>query len=123
MKKLAWMLLFFSGTLAAQNTTLPTAATMGTGADLVRQCSDVAPVRRAEEAHAAGYARGYCFGVLTTAAEILDADGQIHFPNGASFGQIQKLVTNYLNAHPEEWEKPASFLVRKALKQAWGKGD
>jgi len=122
MKKLAWMLLFSSGTLmSAQNTTLPTAATMGTGADLARQCSDVPPVRRAEEAHAAGYAQGYCFGVLTTAAEILDADGEIHFPDGASFGQIQKIVTNYLNAHPEEWEKPAALLVRKALKQAWGK--
>lgn len=57
----------------------------------------------------------------TTAAEILDADGQIHFPDGAGFGQIQKIVTNYLNEHPEEWEKPASFLVRKALKKAWGK--
>jgi len=122
MKKLAWMLLFFSWTFAsAQSTSLPTAATMGTGADLAHQCSDVPPVRKAEETHAAGYAQGYCFGVLTTAAEILDADGEIHFPDGASFGQIQKIVTNYLNAHPEEWEKPAALLARKALKQAWGK--
>lgn len=107
--------------MAAQNTTLPTAATMGTGADLAHQCSENPPVQRAEEAHAVGYAQGYCFGVLTTAAEILDADGQIHFPDGASFNQIQKIVINYLNEHPEEWEKPASFLVRKALKKAWGK--
>ena len=121
MKKLAWLLLFFSGALmSAQNPTLPSAATMGTGADLARQCSDMPPVKKVVEGVAAGYAQGYCFGTLTTAAEILDADGQIHFPDGASFGQIQKTVMNYLNAHPEEWQQQASFLVRKALKQAWG---
>jgi len=121
MKRLVLMLLFSSGSLLfAQKTTLPSAATMGTGADLVRQCSDTPPARKIEDAVASGYAQGYCFGVLTTASEILDVDGQIHFPDGASFGQIQKVVMNYLNSHPEEWHQQASFLVRKALKQAWG---
>ena len=106
--------------MPAQNVKLASGAIMGTGADLARQCSDMPPARKAEDAVASGYAQGYCFGVLTTAAEILDADGQIHFPEGASFGQIQKIVTNYLNAHPEEWQQPASHLVKKALKQAWG---
>lgn len=121
MKKLALTVLFFSGSLAlTQNPTLPSASSMGTGADLARQCSDLPPIQKAREGLAAGYAQGYCFGVLTTAAEILDADGQIHFPDGASFAQIQKIVMNYLNAHPEEWQQQASFLVRKALRQAWG---
>lgn len=34
--------------------------------------------------------------------------------------KIQKIVVNYLNAHPEEWQKPASVLVKQALKQVWG---
>lgn len=64
---------------------------------------------------------GYCFGVINTVSELLQADGEIHLPDGEiSFEQTKKIVTNYLNAHPEEWQKPASSLVKKALKQAWG---
>ncbi|HET9307046.1 MAG TPA: Rap1a/Tai family immunity protein [Candidatus Sulfotelmatobacter sp.] len=118
MKKVVLLVLLFGGGLAFAQ--MPSSGTIGTGADLAHHCADRPPVGKASEAVDAAYAQGYCFGVLTTAAEILDSDGQIHFPDGASFAQIQKIVTNYLNAHPEEWQKPASQLVKKALKQAWG---
>ena len=119
MRNLALFLLLSAATMLAQNLG-SSAAIKGTGADLVHQCSDSQSVRGANEGVNAAYAQGYCFGVLTTAAELLDSDGQIHFPEGVSFGQIQKTVMNYLNSHPEEWQKPASLLVKKALRQAWG---
>ena len=68
-----------------------------------------------------GYGVGYCFGVINTASELLQVRGEIHLPDGqVTFEQIKKIVTNYLDAHPDEWQKPASVVVTKALKQAWG---
>ena len=97
-----------------------------TGTDLVHQCADRQLTKRggtdaAIEAQDIGYGIGYCFGVINTAAEILQVRGEIRLPDGdVSFEQIKKIVTNYLDAHPDEWQKPASVLVIKALKQAWG---
>lgn len=97
-----------------------------TGTDLVRQCTDQQLTKRgaadaAIEAQEIGYGMGYCFGVINTASEILQVHGEIHLPDGdVTFEQVKKIVTNYLDAHPEEWQKPASVLVTKALKQAWG---
>jgi len=118
-KNLVLFLLVFGAFMLGQNSG-GQSAIKGTGADLVRQCADAPRARNADEAVSAAYGQGYCFGVLTTVAELLDSDGKIHFPDGASFGQTQKIVMNYLNAHPEEWQKPASLLVTKALRQAWG---
>ena|ERR1700722_3108698 len=97
-----------------------------TGTDLVHQCADRklakrAPADAAIESSEIGYGMGYCFGVINTASEILQARGEIRLPDGdVTFEQVKKIVTNYLDAHPEEWQKPASVLVTKALKQAWG---
>ena len=107
--------------MRAQNGTQPpSASVVGTGADLARKCSEVPPPHSVDDGVNQAYSRGYCFGALTTAAELLDSDGHIHFPEGATFAQIQKIVMNYLNAHPEEWQKAASLVVKKALRQAWG---
>lgn len=119
MKKLA-VIPFLSVVLVFGQGGKSSTGIVGTGADLARKCSEGPPARSVDEGVTEAYANGYCFGVLTTAAEILDSDGQIHFPEGASFVQIQKIVVNYLNAHPEDWQKPASLLVKRALKQAWG---
>jgi len=99
-----------------------------TGTDLLHQCQSYE--RNATQKSAAdlaiemeniGYGMGYCFGVIITTSEILQVRGEIHLPEGqVSFEQTKKIVTNYLDAHPEEWQKPASVLVTKALKQAWG---
>jgi hypothetical protein len=97
-----------------------------TGSDLAHQCADRQLTKRtaadaAIESSKIGYGMGYCFGVINTASEILQARGEIRLPDGdITFEQVKKIVTNYLDAHPEEWQKPASVLVTKALKQAWG---
>jgi hypothetical protein len=97
-----------------------------TGTDLVHQCADRQLTKRgavdaAVEAEEIGYGMGYCFGVINTAAELLQANGDIHLPDGdVTFEQVKKVVTNYLDAHLAEWQKPASVVVTKALKQAWG---
>jgi hypothetical protein len=98
------------------------------GTDLLHQCADYdrqvtkrGAADAAIEASKIGYGLGYCFGVINTAAEILQVRGEIHLPEGnVTFEQLKKIVTNYLEAHPEEWQKPASVVVTKALKQAWG---
>lgn len=99
------------------------------GTDLVHQCQsydrNVTPKGAGDiaiEMQSLGYGMGYCFGVINTTAELLQIHGDIRLPDGGeiSFEQIKKIVTNYLDAHPEEWQKPASVVVTKALKQAWG---
>ena len=95
-----------------------------TGTDPAHKCADRQLTKRsaaeaAIESSEVGYGMGYCFGVINTASEILQARGEIHLPDGdITFEQVK----NYLDAHPEEWQKPASVLVTKALKQAWGPG-
>jgi hypothetical protein len=97
-----------------------------TGTDLVHQCADRQLTKRggadlAIEAQNTGYGMGYCFGVINTAFEMLQVRGEIYMPEGdVTFEQVKKIVTNYLDAHPEEWQRPASAVVTKALKQAWG---
>ncbi len=86
MKKLA-LLPLLSTVLVFGQATGPSAGTTGTGADLARKCSEAPAARSVEAGMTDAYAQGYCFGVLTTAAELLDSDGQIHFPDGAGFAQ------------------------------------
>jgi len=65
------------------------------------------------EAQDIGYGMGYCFGVINTAAEILQVHGEIHLPDGdITFEQIKKIVTNYLDAHPDEWQRPSAAATR-----------
>ena len=98
------------------------------GTDLLHQCAayDRQITKRgaadaAIEASEIGYGLGYCFGVINATAEILQVHGDIHVPDGeVSFEQLKKIVMNYLNAHPEEWQNPASVVVTKALRNVWG---
>lgn len=38
---------------------------------------------------------------------------------GVTQGQILSIVNNYINAHPEQWTRPAAVVVFQALKQAF----
>jgi hypothetical protein len=84
----------------------------------VHQCADRQRSKRggadmAIEAQDIGYGMGYCFGVINTAAEILQVHGEIHLPDGdITFEQIKKIVTNYLDAHPDEWQRPSAAATR-----------
>jgi hypothetical protein len=98
------------------------------GTDLIHQCAagdrlltKKGAADTAIEASEIGYGLGYCFGVINNTAKILQVHGEIHLPDGnVTFEQVKTIVMNYLDAHPDEWQKPASVLVTKALKQAWG---
>jgi hypothetical protein len=124
MKKLVLVLLFFIGRSAlAQSLQSPSSGTL---ADLAFQCSYKAPdhvtglVDSLEAAHNDGYARGYCFGVLTTAIDLLKNSGEIQLTTDYSLENARKIVRDYLRDHPEESKRQAALPLRTALRQAWG---
>jgi len=48
---------------------------------------------------------------MNTPTEILQVHGDTHLPDGnITFEQIKKIVTNDLDAHPDEWQKPALLI-------------
>ncbi|MEI8033139.1 MAG: Rap1a/Tai family immunity protein [Chlorobiaceae bacterium] len=57
-----------------------------------------------------GYVAGVCDAKMHTLFEI---------PEGATIGQACDVVGQWLDRHPEEWNKPARQLVIKALKEAF----
>lgn len=63
----------------------------------------------------AGNYLGYIQGV----AEATTAD--YSFPNTLTPDDLCRVVTRYLEKHPDKWKEPASNLVRQALAQAYPK--
>lgn len=55
-----------------------------------------------------GHAKGYIDGVI---------DAALGCPHGQHLtaGQAWQMVQNYLEAHPEEWNKSAPILIKEAL--------
>ena len=45
--------------------------------------------------------------------------GWYQIPTNASYGQLYTVVGKWLENHPSEWNKPASYLVYLALKEAF----
>jgi len=78
------------------------------------------PMAAMESMQDDGYARGYCFGVLTTAIDLLKDSGEIQLTTDSTLENARKIVKNYLSANPGESQKPAAPTLRAALKQAWG---
>ncbi len=98
----------------------------GTFADLAYQCSYRAPehpdglANILDAAHSDGYARGYCFGVLSTAIDLLNDSGDIQtMGSDFSFDKARQVIKDYLRNHPEESNKQAAIPLRAALRQAW----
>ncbi len=124
MKKLALVLLFLVGRSALAQS--PQSPSSGTLADLAFQCSYRAPdhvtdiVQALDDAHSDGYARGYCFGVLTTAMDLLKDSGEIQLTTDSTIENARKIVKDYLRNHPEDAQKQASLPLKAALRQAWG---
>jgi len=61
-----------------------------------------------------GQYMGYVVGVHDAAEGVL-----VCSPANATVGQVAAIVAKYLNAHPEEWSRPAHFLVTVALMSAF----
>ena len=55
---------------------------------------------------------GYVLGVY-------DSDHALCAAGQVSLGQISAVVAKYLDDHPADWDKPASSLVRSALRRAF----
>ena len=124
MNKLALvLLLLFVRSAFAQSLQSPSS---GTFADLDYQCSYKAPdhantpMAAMESMQNDGYARGYCFGVLTTAIDLLKDSGEIQLTTDSTLENARKIVKDYLSANPGESQKPITPTLRAALKQAWG---
>jgi|SRR5579863_762 hypothetical protein len=123
MKKLVFVLLFLVGRSAlAQSNQSPSS---GTFADLAFQCSYrtpdhfAGPVDALDAAQSDGYARGYCFGVLTTAMELLKESGEIQLTTDSTVEKAREIVRNYLHDHPGESQSSPALTLRAALRQAW----
>jgi len=62
---------------------------------------------------------GYCIGIISGVNDLLAGLHQIDNPDGSTKGQYIRVVTKYLNDHPEELSERDSVLVIKALKAAF----
>ena len=61
-----------------------------------------------------GVGTGYVIGVYDSAAGIL-----VCSPDGVSVRQVTQIVFNYMQKHPEAWEKSADISVVSALRELW----
>lgn len=69
-----------------------------------------------QEAHDSGY----CFGFVSAVAEHLNEDDGVDFSDKAiTRDQLIRVVQKYMEDHPEELSKPASWLIRQAFIQAF----
>jgi len=66
-----------------------------------------------------GYLGASADGYINGAVDVMIDAGWACFPEGAKVGQTLAIVRNYLNAHPEQWQRKASFLVGRAITQAF----
>jgi hypothetical protein len=67
-----------------------------------------------KDAHGAGMA----FGFISGEASAL-AGSVICFSNATTQGQIVAVVAKFINAHPEDWDKPANVLILRALYESF----
>lgn len=69
-----------------------------------------------QEAHDSGY----CFGFVSAIAEHLNEDDGVDFSDKAiTRDQLIRVVQKYMEDHPEELSKPASWLIRQAFIKAF----
>jgi hypothetical protein len=69
-----------------------------------------------QEAHDSGYCMGFVSGI----AETMNSDEGVDFSDPAiTRDQLIRVVQKYMEDHPEQLSKPASWLVRQALIKAF----
>jgi hypothetical protein len=90
------------------------ASSFYTGSELLERCESKSP-----------YLLGVCFGFIVGVGSGFDCEqlllGRFAFqaPDGATAGQIKKIVVKYLNEHPENLHLPAAPLAAAALSKAF----
>jgi hypothetical protein len=90
-------------------------ATFLTGQKLYQEIQQAnVTMTTANTAYTTGHAYGYVSAIYD------EYEGMaVCPPDGATGGQMFKIVENYLGAHPESWNLPASVEVTKAITNAW----
>jgi hypothetical protein len=90
-----------------------------TGNELLSKCQESATA-------SGGFGPGYCLGYIVAAYDTHKTWGewgemkkQICTPEGATQGQLQKVVVKYLEARPEKLHHGAGSLVLNALETAF----
>ncbi len=69
-----------------------------------------------QEAHDSGF----CLGFVSGIAETMNEEEGVDFSDSAiSRDQLIRVVQKYMEDHPEQLSKPASWLVRQALVKAF----
>jgi hypothetical protein len=73
------------------------------------------------EMNQAGREAAECFGYIVGVLDGLDTAGQspLCAPPGVRVGQVEELITRYLNIHIERLHQPAADLIVAALKPAF----
>jgi Rap1a immunity proteins len=110
---------FLSGGVVLTALVLVCSNAFGAFKDGNKLVSDMREFERAERSDpnvswlGAGTYTGYVLGIFDTIDSNLCISGS---PTG---GQVGTIVAKYLNEHPEEWNRPASLLVARALRQAF----
>ncbi|WP_445730622.1 Rap1a/Tai family immunity protein [Methylocystis sp. IM2] len=61
---------------------------------------------------------GYCMGTVETILSVSPSVG-VCAPKGATNSQAIRVVTRYLDQHPEKTNEDFRFLTRDALTEAW----
>jgi len=61
-----------------------------------------------------GYSFGYILGVADSYDDILYS-----IPQGATCGQINEIILNYISTHPEHSHKSAAILIIESLKSSF----
>jgi hypothetical protein len=69
-----------------------------------------------QEAHESGY----CMGFVSAVAEHMNEEGGVDLSDAAiTRDQLIRVVQKYMEDHPQELSKPASWLIRQALIKAF----
>ncbi|VTU28479.1 Rap1a/Tai family immunity protein [Variovorax sp. PBL-E5] len=69
---------------------------------------------RGQASYEQGAAIGYIVGVSDFGDGVLFC-----MPSGATVGQVKQVVYNYMQKHPEAWDKSADFSIAAALQATW----
>lgn len=80
------------------------------GNALAKQCSQ----------SSAAFERGFCYGQIHAESTILDlGENRICIPDEVTLGQKIKVVTKYLEDHPEALHLDSTLLIKNALEKAF----
>jgi hypothetical protein len=114
MKKLTMLLLVLVCAWGSAQTRTP-----NTGNDLIRGCEKAANLQAHTLSADVLMEVGYCQGLVSGVATVLNSRGVISLPKDSTLGQWIRVVVKYMNDHPERLADPDVAVVWQALRAAF----